>query len=64
MFETAERDLRGTNSKTAEHAGMTFAKESITKQVSAEIDTEKNRGTRATVYRFDKNGKIIHVGKV
>lgn len=46
MFETVERDLRGT-------------KESITKQVPAEIDTEKNRGTRVTVYRFDIDGRII-----
>ena len=36
-------------------------KESITKQVPAEIDTEKNRGKRGTVYVFDKNGKVVEV---
>ena len=36
-------------------------KESITNQVPAEIDTEKNRGLRKTVYRFDKEGKLIEV---
>ncbi len=36
-------------------------KTSITKQVPSSIDTETNRGLRATVYKFDKNGKIIEV---
>ena len=41
-----------------------YVKESITnRDVTASIDTETNRGLRATVYRFDKNGKLIEVRK-
>ena len=40
-----------------------WQKESNTREVPAEIDTEKNRGLRATVYRFDKEGKVVEVYK-
>lgn len=36
---------------------------SKTHEVQASIDTEKNRGLRATVYHFDKNGNIVRVVK-
>jgi len=39
-------------------------KESITnRNVPASIDTETNRGLRATIYVFDKDGKIVEVRK-
>ena len=40
---------------------MVMKKESITNQVPAEVDTETNRGRNKTIYRFDKDGKIIEV---
>lgn len=44
--------------------GRSGVKESITNyDVPASIDTETNRGLRSTVYRFDKNGKVIKVLK-
>ena len=47
--------------KTVERIGRSV-KESITNyDVPASIDTETNRGLHATVYRFDKNGKVIEV---
>jgi len=38
-------------------------KQTINKIVPAAIDTEKNRGTQATVYHFDKEGKVIRVSR-
>lgn len=49
--------------KTTERIGRSV-KESITNyDVPASIDTETNRGLRATIYRFDKQGKVVEVVK-